>query len=315
MRFRALVFLVFVSTLGAGQDAHFSQFYANPLYLNPALTGTKQCPRFTSSYRSQWATINNAFVTYSAGYDQFVAGMNSGFGITMLYDKAAGGILNSGSVGLTYAYHLQISHELTLSAGLRASFVQKSLNWDEAVWDDMIDPARGFIYQTAQPTGFSANYFDFGSGIFLQSDVFFAGYAVDHLTTPDERLLSTTSNLPMKHTVHIGANVEMNASGRNNHVISPNVLWHQQGEFKQLYFGVYYITDGFTVGGWYRHKDALALLLGYKMDYLQIGYSFDYTISNLQQGPTGAHEVSLSLTFPCNKQNNKNLPPLACPTF
>ncbi|MDZ7648916.1 MAG: type IX secretion system membrane protein PorP/SprF [Cytophagales bacterium] len=36
------------------QDPQFSQYYAAPLYLNPAFTGTTQDHRFITNYRNQW---------------------------------------------------------------------------------------------------------------------------------------------------------------------------------------------------------------------------------------------------------------------
>ncbi|MGM0478992.1 MAG: type IX secretion system membrane protein PorP/SprF, partial [Bacteroidota bacterium] len=33
------------------QDPQFSQFYANPIYLNPAFAGSHGCPRFAANYR------------------------------------------------------------------------------------------------------------------------------------------------------------------------------------------------------------------------------------------------------------------------
>ena len=43
---------IFFST--KAQDATFSQFYANPTYLNPALAGSGICPRVSLNYRNQW---------------------------------------------------------------------------------------------------------------------------------------------------------------------------------------------------------------------------------------------------------------------
>ena len=40
----AIVFLTFFQTAYA-QDPSFTQFYANPLYLNPAMAGSANCPR------------------------------------------------------------------------------------------------------------------------------------------------------------------------------------------------------------------------------------------------------------------------------
>ena len=51
------------------QDPHFTQYYANPLYLNPAFAGVKQCPRVTTNYRNQYPSLG-VYQTFSASYDQ-----------------------------------------------------------------------------------------------------------------------------------------------------------------------------------------------------------------------------------------------------
>src|SRR5690606_23124412 len=69
----AVLFFISVSVGLQGQDMHFSQFYANPLDLNPAMTGVMDCNiRFNLNYRNQWASVlkSNAFQTISASYDQ-----------------------------------------------------------------------------------------------------------------------------------------------------------------------------------------------------------------------------------------------------
>jgi hypothetical protein len=53
------------------QDPVFTQFYAAPVQLNPALTGSTLAPRIALNYRNQWPALN-AYVTYAASYEQFV---------------------------------------------------------------------------------------------------------------------------------------------------------------------------------------------------------------------------------------------------
>jgi len=72
---RRILLILSVSILGIygglqAQDAHFSQFYANPLHLNPAFTGSENCPRVALGYRNQWPALGPTYVTYSASYDQ-----------------------------------------------------------------------------------------------------------------------------------------------------------------------------------------------------------------------------------------------------
>ena len=52
------------------QDAEFSQFFSNPLYLNPAFAGTNSCPRLSTNHRAQWTGLPNIFNTTSVSYDQ-----------------------------------------------------------------------------------------------------------------------------------------------------------------------------------------------------------------------------------------------------
>ena len=55
---------------GLSQDAGFSQFYANPIYLNPALTGNRSNPTLSLNYRNQWPSLQSSFTTYAASWDQ-----------------------------------------------------------------------------------------------------------------------------------------------------------------------------------------------------------------------------------------------------
>ena len=81
---------VFLSTTALAQDPEFSQFYANPLYLNPAFAGSNNCPRVALNYRNQWPGLSGSFVTQSVSYDQRL-GYNKGAGIGFLVtnDEAA----------------------------------------------------------------------------------------------------------------------------------------------------------------------------------------------------------------------------------
>jgi hypothetical protein len=64
-----------------GQDPTFTQFYANPLYLNPAFAGTNRCARFGLNYRNEWPRLSANYVTYSASYDQYFKNISGGFGV------------------------------------------------------------------------------------------------------------------------------------------------------------------------------------------------------------------------------------------
>ena len=69
--FIAMAVCIFISNDANAQDAAFSHFYANPLYLNPAFAGAtpKGCPRASLNWRDQWPGIGSSYITTSASWD------------------------------------------------------------------------------------------------------------------------------------------------------------------------------------------------------------------------------------------------------
>src|SRR5690554_4784349 len=93
------------------QDPQFSQFYANPIYLNPAFAGSHGCPRFAVNYRNQWPALSGTFVTYSASYDQYFKSIAGGIGVIATHDQQGKGTINTTTLSLIYNYHLKRSEE------------------------------------------------------------------------------------------------------------------------------------------------------------------------------------------------------------
>ena len=92
MKKLGLLFILALACLNMdlkAQDAAFSQFYANQLYLNPALAGSARCPRVTLNYRNQWPNFSGDFITTSITYDQYVDALKGGFGIILMSDQIA----------------------------------------------------------------------------------------------------------------------------------------------------------------------------------------------------------------------------------
>ena len=132
------------------QDPHFSQFYANPLYLNPALAGSALTPRLTLNYRNQWPSLDANFVTYGAAYDQYLPAINSGIGLSFMTDRAGQGVLVSGGISALYSYRLKINREMFVNFGVKASFFQGRLDWSALQWPDQFDPIRGLVFETEE---------------------------------------------------------------------------------------------------------------------------------------------------------------------
>ena len=295
------------------QDPQFTQFYANPLYLNPAFAGTARCPRICINYRNQWPAISGTFVTYSASYDQHIDGMAGGIGLLVTNDRAGKGTLNTTNVSGIYSYQLNLTREFSMKFGIQATYAQKSVDWSKLTFGDMIDPRTGFVYSTNEiPNATTRSNVDISAGMLGYSRRYFFGFAVHHVTEPDEGFLGT-SKLPMKYTGHAGALIPL--GGRySESSISPNILYQRQQDFQQLNLGVYF-TKGALVGGlWYRNQDSFIILLGFQQDLFKFGYSYDVTVSRLTNATAGSHEISFQMQFEC-KPKKRKFRTVSCPSF
>src|ERR1035441_5764055 len=103
---KLLLVLIFgmITVLSMAQDPEFSQFYAAPLYLNPAFAGSVRCPRITLNYRDQWPAMPGTFVTYAVSYDQYVSSLNGGIGLLVWNDNAGSGTMKTENISGIYAY-------------------------------------------------------------------------------------------------------------------------------------------------------------------------------------------------------------------
>lgn len=306
----------FGSTTVRAQDPEFTQFYANPLYLNPAFAGTHRCPRVTLNYRNQWPALSGTFVTSSASYDQHVDALYGGLGLMVVSDQAGKGILTTNRVSGIYSYQAKISRTFSIRFGAEATYFQRSLDWSKLTFGDMIDPRRGFIYETSDiPRGGSVSGIDISAGILGFSDNFYIGVAGHHLNEPDESVIAGTSPIPLKLTGHAGAVIPLGSSRyQETATLSPNILYRQQAGFRQLNMGVYMKKGALTGGVWYRNKDAFIVLVGVQTDVVKFGYSYDVTVSKLGTATAGSHELSFQMNFDC-KPKKRTFRTISCPSF
>jgi len=301
------------------QDPTFTQFYANPVYMNPALAGSSGCPRVALNYRNEWPQLTGNYVTYAAAYDSYFKNISGGVGLVAMHDVQGQGTLQTSMIGASYSYYLKVNRKFRLMFGTQAAYYQKYLDWSKLTFGDMIDPRRGFIYQTGDvPRGNGRRgFFDVSAGMVGFSKNFYFGAAFHHLNRPDESLILGQSRLPIKITGHIGANIKLGQRGRYSSTtfLSPNIIYQNQNGFQQLNVGAYLKYESFTIGAWYRNKDAFILTVGINTDNYRIGYSYDltvYPLGNCVSG--GSHEVSLGINLKCKKPA-RDFRRISCPSF
>jgi type IX secretion system PorP/SprF family membrane protein len=314
-----------VALSAMAQDPVFSQFYAAPMHINPALTGSTLDPRISLNYRNQWPSLSNAYVTYAASYDQFFDKAKSGLGLMVMSDVAGDGIYTTNKIAGSYAYNLEFNKDFYIKAGFEVGISQVTVNWDQLIFLDQIDPLRGpfdasgnaFPSEEERPFNLSAYYADFSAGFLAYSKNFYGGFSVKHVNSPNESILATRSNfglVPLRFTLHGGAEISLRKSynNRNNSTfLSPNIMYVRQGEFQQLNVGAYANMESVFGGVWYRHAfgnaDAAIFMVGSRYKMFKVAYSYDVTISELTNDTGGAHEVSVVIVInQYKKRKGKN---------
>src|ERR1700755_710582 len=96
-------------TANAQQDAQFSQYIFNGLYINPAYAGYKSDFYVNSFYRSQWTGLEGAPQTVSIAADGAVANDKVGLGLLVQSDKI--GAQSNTAAYANYAYRIQIGED------------------------------------------------------------------------------------------------------------------------------------------------------------------------------------------------------------
>lgn len=314
--------IVFCATIGA-QDPVFSQFYAAAFQVNPAFVGNTYAPKISLNYRDQWPGFNNAYQTASVTFEQFVPQANSGFGINISSDAAGDGIFKTNSLSGFYSYRIKVGDQFFFKWGMEASVVQAKLDWNRLVFTDQIDAFFGATDNLGNPNPSIENppndlrntYLDVGTGLIAYTSKWYAGFSLKHITTPDNRYLTSETSLvdglPVRSTFNVGSQFELFVGNKKikSAFISPNIIYSKQGDFSQINVGAYAKVGKIFAGAWFRHSntnaDAPIFLVGVEEGILKVGYSYDYTISALSNETGGSHEVSIVFNFDNSYANQK----------
>ncbi len=328
--FRVFIIIVGFSLLVTNvqaQDPQFSQFYAVPLYTNPAFAGASGNMRFNAAYRDQYIGINNNFKTTYASFDAHVNKLNGGIGVSFLNDVAGDGRLTTNQASLTYAFYTALNRKIRMRAAVQATFVQKSYDFSKFKFGDQIDDRLGFVNPTQEPIG-SQNrmYPNFATGAVVYSETFFAGIAINNLIEPNQSFYYENSpkeefKLPRRYTIHAGLNIDLTKERDEQQriVLSPNILYMSQRNFNQLNIGTYIKKQAAIAGLWFRqtskNTDAAIVMLGIKFPKFRLGYSYDITLSGAKTATNGSHELSMIFEIkPVEKQRTR-LKIIPCPAF
>lgn len=330
--------LLFVSAnLAWSQDAQYSQFYANPLYLNPAFTGTSPNTRIAFNHRILWPNLPEAFYSSSVSIDYNAASINSGFGMLISQDSEGSASLQNTTASILYSYQANFDNKIVFRPALKFGYTFRDIDRSKLVLGDQVD----FDIDGAptQDPGVNSirlkNHWDIGAGALIYTKKYWLGIGVDHLTQPNRSILEGQDPLAIRYSIHVGGRFPLQkllSTGSVSPTIAPSALYKRQGNFQQLdigasvhlhpvVFGLYYRGLPFVPNefGGKTNQDAIIIAMGLEYSNFEFGYSFDMNLSRLDPVASGgAHEFSLQYNFaiPHNpyKTPKRNYR-LDCPAF
>lgn len=298
----SLLLVLICFEVKAQQNAQYSQYIFNGLYINPASAGAKEDFYVHSFYRSQWTGVTGAPQSFSVAADGTINDEKVGLGILLAKDKL--GAQSTLAAYANYAYRLQLGVQgQHLSFGLGAGIVQSALDGSKLIG---IQDGDNIIPVGTQSTILP----DARAGVLYTSDTFFAGFSADNLVAKymnrDKSLLVP---IPQPHFyLTAGTLFSLNDDTK----IKPSfLLKNATGTATTLDVNAFLILGDRTwIGGTYRSSlnifsknstslqgsNALVAQIEiFATRKLRIGYAFDYSLTAFSGFGNGSHEISLGI--------------------
>jgi len=326
----------------SAQDPGFSQFFASPLTLNPALTGKfNGVLRVAGNYRNQWPSINNAFITSTVSVDAPIFGNKLpendtwGIGLMAMTDKTASGILTSNFISFSTAYHKSLDEDglHQIGVGFQGAYGNRSLDGTRLTFEDGLQLDGTWLRSPTEAINsqyINVHYFDMNLGVLYNASTngnnnYYIGASAYHLNHPRESFLGVdTINIPTRFTAHAGGYFPIDGtpstlyfSGLYNtmagaHEFVAGGAWEINASGSgdeqtptNVYFGLWGRLTNVT--------DALIPYVGLDFGSFNLGLTYDVNVSALKTASQSRGGVELSLIYVKKPSNGRRGVP--CPRF
>jgi type IX secretion system PorP/SprF family membrane protein len=312
-----LIVLLQISFNSYAQDIHYSQFYASPLTLNPALTGVNDCRyRIAANYKNQWSSIPAPYRTPSVSFDinslapKVIKTGNLSAGLIIYNDRSGDGNLNNLSIAASggYLIHPDVNKKHSVSIGLQVGFTQKRIDPTlltfETQWNGSTFSSNLSNLETFSKTSFG--YLNLHSGIFWAynpSEKFkiFLGGAAFNVNQPKETFFNNSDNkLNMRTVIHGGLQYSLN----DKVSLHPSFIHMSQAKSSETNLGAalsYLLNGNFnprvSFGAYYRIGDAVIPVIAMDYKNFRVGLSYDVNTSSLNTASNYRGGLELSFNY------------------
>jgi type IX secretion system PorP/SprF family membrane protein len=288
---------LFSVILYSQQDPHFSQYMFNLANVNPGSAGSNDKICLSAATRQQWMGFPGkpavSFFNANAPVNPF--GISSGVGLSILSDNY--GFNNDLGMSATYAYRLSIGSG-TLGIGINLGLYNQALS---ASWYIPEVPGRSDIQQPGQDPSIpqeqeSKIAFDMGFGLFYHTDNLYFGISSTHLNKP--QIKYETANPYLARHYYAIAGYRFLLSNPLFEIL-PSAIFRTDARTNSFDLSALVrYNKRFWGGVSYRAGDALTGIIGFELfNGLRVGYSYDFTTSDIGNYSSGSHEFTLGYCF------------------
>lgn len=273
------------------QDAMFTQYMDNQIYVNPGYTGSKECLQAGLLHRQQWVGFKGAPSSTTLSLHTPTKYRSLAIGIDLMNDKI--GPIDRLSANIDVAYRLMFKNGSKLSLGLKGGIDSYSGNIKEIDATGQ-DPLAVNLNNAVSP--------NFGVGAYYFSNRWFIGASVPRISS---NLSKRIGGLDDARHIFAIAGCVLNVS--ENFKLRPTTqLRLAEGSPMSLDLSLAGIfSDKFWLGGMYRLNESVGGFIQYEFaQQFKIGYAIDVPTNVLRGQTSGSHEVLLTYTL---KKSQKGL--------
>jgi type IX secretion system PorP/SprF family membrane protein len=273
-------------SLFAQQDAQYTQYMYNMNIINPAYAGSKIGTLSVSLLgRTQWSGVPGAPQTGTLSVHSPIT-ERMGLGVSVYADKI--GPVNEEFVFADYSYTLPVGYYDNLAFGVKVGvsiFNASLIDLETIIKDD-----HNFAQNLA---GAKPN---FGFGMFYYSDIYYVGLSIPNLlkTTYLEKNGGVVTDVSKNSHLFLTGGYVFDLTYDWRFKPSTMIKATLGAPVSVDLSANFLFDEALEVGASYRLGDSVSLLMGAQVtESLRVGYSYDFTTSELRKFNSGSHELIL----------------------
>lgn len=287
------------TTAQAQQIPLYSNYFFTPYIYNPALSGSKGVTEATILHRRQWSGIQGSPETSALGINGSLNDGSVGWSVYGFSDKTD--ILNRVGIYGNYAYHVQITKEISLSGGLGAGYINQSIDQSGVRARD-----NGDIFTVVAP---NRGTFDINLGLSLMVSDFTLGFAAPQILSQNVVYATNPSDINYNLIRHFIASAQYDFKfAGDKQVLSPIAMVRTaEGVPFQIDAGLLYnMVEYGYIGAMFRSNYGVTANIGLNLsEQLTLGYAYDFSTNTYGSSFGASHEFMLTYRFGNNSENER----------